>query len=93
MTRLYRVAFRLADRLIERHGLLRVAAYFRAFATRSDADENFRWAFGQRLDAFARAMTLENSHLDLTPASSEAVIVRLGQQIRTGGERCSGQAE
>lgn len=123
----YRLSFLLADRLIERHGLARLAAYFRAFATGPDAGDYFERVFGERIEDFERAVpldlsepsepcpsrsalahvgslsslgriSLEDSHLDLTAASSELVIVGQEQQSetersRTGGDRCSGLAE
>lgn len=51
---IYRLAFLLADHLIERHGLGALIEYFRAFAFRDDARRNFEQAFGQRVEDFQR---------------------------------------
>jgi hypothetical protein len=48
----YQLAFLMADYLIQREGLPRVVAYFRAFATNADRHQNFVRTFGQTLDDF-----------------------------------------
>ena len=50
---LYEMAFLATDRLIERHGLDAVIAYFRLFSRSDDRIGNFRAAFGEDLIAFA----------------------------------------
>ncbi|MBI2218565.1 MAG: hypothetical protein HYU51_14850 [Candidatus Rokubacteria bacterium] len=49
---IYQLAFLLADNLIRRNGIERVAGYFRSFQGRADRYENFELAFGQSLAAF-----------------------------------------
>ncbi len=48
----YRLAFLLADELIQRHGFERVVAYFRAFGDSEDRFGNFRRAFGVSIQEF-----------------------------------------
>jgi hypothetical protein len=50
----YQLSQVLVDRLVERHGLPRVLAYFRAFARDPDREANFRHAFGVGRGQFAR---------------------------------------
>jgi hypothetical protein len=50
----YRLAFALADRLIARHGLARLVAYFRAFGAEPDRALNFQRTFGQSPADFQR---------------------------------------
>jgi hypothetical protein len=57
--RTYQLAFLLADRLVQRHGLPRVLDYFRAFAASRDRDANFVSVFGQRPEEFEKAMRIE----------------------------------
>jgi len=52
----YRLAFVLAEHLIERRGLDAVVAYFRNCATNSDRRSRFEQSFGQRLEDFEREM-------------------------------------
>jgi hypothetical protein len=49
---IYQLAFLMADHLVEREGLARVADYFRAFREHADRHDNFQRAFGQSLPAF-----------------------------------------
>ncbi len=52
----YRLAFLLADELVQEHGWHSILHYFRAFARSDDRFDNFRQAFGQSLEDFgARA--------------------------------------
>jgi hypothetical protein len=49
---IYQLSFLMVDHLIRRHGIERVADYFRSFQHSGQRYENFERAFGQPLDAF-----------------------------------------
>jgi hypothetical protein len=53
MVSTYRLSLALTQRLIARHGLPRVVAYFRAFDAQRDRGANFERAFGQSAADFA----------------------------------------
>lgn len=52
----YAFAFIAVDRLLERHGVAAVLAYFRRFASSMDRAGNFRAAFGEDLETFETAL-------------------------------------
>jgi hypothetical protein len=49
---IYQLSYLMADYLIVRHGVERVADYFRSFQHSGERYQNFERAFGQPLDAF-----------------------------------------
>jgi hypothetical protein len=74
----YRLAFLLADRLITRYGLAKVAEYFRAFRASPDEALNFERAFGLRVGEF------EGEVLGLPGASPAPVPLAHGGQGERG---------
>lgn len=51
---LYAQAMLAAERLVDRHGVATVLAYFQSFERSDDRERNFRRAFGEDLSAFDR---------------------------------------
>lgn len=63
----YQVAYALAERLVDRHGVPRVIEYFRAFRHTADAGANFERAFAIPTDVF---ITEVFRAMRATPASA-----------------------